>query len=152
MPIERALSVTWDTQDDTKQIKPTQKEIEFKKSRLLSFISSIYDSIWLIVTLTCLKQSWSSKNFGEEIWNGMSSYQIILDKDGLQWKTTHFIANYQNSTVEYKCGTVTTTNSCCASECAYGAAVYLRSICNELVTCHYYFFGISRLDLLKQKS
>lgn len=45
MPIERALSVTWDTQDDTKQIKPTQKEIEFKKSRLLSFISSIYDSI-----------------------------------------------------------------------------------------------------------
>ena len=51
IPTERALGVTWDPQDDTKQLKATQKEIELTKWELLSFTSSIYDLIGIIVTL-----------------------------------------------------------------------------------------------------
>ena len=51
IPIERALGIIWDPQEDILQIKTISKDSKLTKRGLLSFISSIYDPIGIISPL-----------------------------------------------------------------------------------------------------
>ena len=51
IPIERALGILWDPQEDILQIKTINKDSKLTKQGLLSFISSIYNPIRIISLL-----------------------------------------------------------------------------------------------------
>ena len=51
IPIERALGIIWHPQEDILQIKAINKDSKLTKQELLSFISSLYDPIGIILPL-----------------------------------------------------------------------------------------------------
>ena len=47
-PIQRALGVLWDTENDLLKVKTIQKDISLTKRGLLSLVSSIFDPLGIL--------------------------------------------------------------------------------------------------------
>ena len=76
IPIERALGIIWDSQEDTLQIKTINKDSMLTKRGLLSFISSIYDLVGIISPLML-----KPKLIIQELWRRNLAWDEQLPED-----------------------------------------------------------------------
>ena len=76
IPIERALGIIWDPQEDILQIKAINKYSMLTKQGLLSFTSSIYDLIGIISPLML-----EPKLIIQELWRRNLAWDKQLPKD-----------------------------------------------------------------------
>ena len=153
--IERALGIIWDPQEDILQTKTINKDSMLTKRGLLSFISSIYDLVGIISPLML-----KPKLIIQELWRRNLAWDEQLPEDIKQrwiaWKRN--IPSLAKIKIPRWYGfTVTDMVQLQlhvfsdASQCAYGAVVYIRYILNKLVTCNF-VLGKSRLAPIKKSS
>ena len=155
IPIERALGIIWDPQEDILQIKAINKYSMLTKQGLLSFTSSIYDLIGIISPLML-----EPKLIIQELWRRNLAWDKQLPKDIKQrwiaWKRN--IPSLAKIKMPRWYGFTATDMVQLelhvfsdALQCAQGAIVYMRYILNKSVTCNF-VLGKSRLAPIKQSS
>ena len=86
IPIERALGIIWDSQEDTLQIKTINKDSMLTKRGLLSFISSIYDPIEIVTVNVRTKVNHSrtleeKSSMGQAATKGYKAKMDRLEKE-----------------------------------------------------------------------
>ena len=155
LPVERALGVHWDTQEDTFGLKIKQKEVSYTRRGLLRIVSSIYDPLGFV----CPYVLEAKKIFQDEC-KREKGWDDDLEPSNIQkWK--HWLDDLP-SMEEFKldrclvpknfgkCVKVQLHHFSDASQDAYGTASYLR-ILNEEGNVHCSFLlGKSRLAPIKR--
>ena len=76
LPIERALGVMWDTENDVLFIKSTFKDLPSTKRGLLSFISSIFDPLGIVAPAVI-----EPKLIIQELWRRKIDWDSELPAD-----------------------------------------------------------------------
>ena len=155
IPIERAPGIIWDRQEDILQTKTINKDSMLTKRGLLSFISSIYDLVGIISPLML-----KPKLIIQELWRRNLAWDEQLPEDIKQrwiaWKRN--IPSLAKIKIPRWYGFTATDMVQLelhvffdASQCAYGAVVYIRYILNKSVTFNF-VLGKSRLAPIKKSS
>ena len=67
IPVERALGIIWDPQEDMLHIKDVTKNVALTKTELLSFTNSIYHPVGLIAPVTL-----EPKLIIQDLWNRLA--------------------------------------------------------------------------------
>ena len=155
IPIERALGIIWDPQEDILQIKTINKDSMLTKRGLLSFMTSLYDPIRIISPLML-----EPKLIIPELWRRNLAWDEQLPEDIKQrwiaWKRN--IPSLAKIKIPRWYGFTATDMVQLelhvffdGSQCAYGAVVYIRYILNKSVTSNF-VPGKPRLAPIKKSS
>ena len=153
--IERALGIILDPQEDILQIKAINKYSMLTKQGLLSFRSSIYDLIGIILPLML-----EPKLIIQELWRRNLAWDKQLPEDIKQrwiaWKRN--ISSLVKIKIPRWYGFTATDMVQLelhvfsdALQCEQGAIVYMRYILNKSVTCNF-VLGKLTLTPIKQSS
>ncbi|XP_014676449.1 PREDICTED: uncharacterized protein LOC106816368 [Priapulus caudatus] len=155
LPIERALGLSWDTNNDSVGIKTNPKNVAHTKRGLLSVTSSIYDPLGLV----CPFVLQAKKLFQSEckLIKGWDE-ELHVDNKNRWLRWLRELPELEKVTVDRcvlpesfgACTTMEIHHFCDASQEAYGVVSYLRAV-NDRGRVHCSFLlGKSRLAPIKQ--
>lgn len=130
LPIERDLGVLWDTENDVLQIKSVLKELPSIKRGILSFVSSIFDPLGIVV-LAVLEP----KLIVQDLWKRKIDWDEDLSDDLLIWNGFH---RTENPNVDLHIFAD-------SSKQAYGAVAYFRAENENEINCNF-VMGKSRQE------
>ena len=155
LPIERALGVLWDTENDVLFIKAVLKDLPPTKRGVLSFVSSIFDPIGIVAPAVL-----EPKLIIQELWRRKIDWDTDLPNDLLtrwcKWKSNFkHITNIQIPRwygFHYHESTNTDLHVFAdSSKLAYGAVAYFRAEVNGQICCNF-ITGKSRLAPMKENA
>ena len=153
IPIERALRLLWNPLNNLLQINAVNKTLPTSKRGVLSFISSIFDSLGMLAPATLepkliIQEIWKRKlDWDEELtpdlkhrWNdGKATLHKLPSIEIPRWYGFNFL---QESALEFHVFAD-------ALSCAYGAVTYLRFQSNSELKCSF-VIGKSRIAPIKE--
>ena len=153
IPLERALGILWDPNEDVLKVKVLYKEVPNTKRGILSFTSSIFDPLGMISPAIL-----ESKLLIQELWKRNIDWDELIWLDILTrwniWKQS--IQNLNDVKIErwyksFSTHPVELHIFADASEKAYGAVAYIKAINNGNVSCNF-VLAKSRLTPINKPS
>ena len=154
LPMERALGVTWDLQEDSFGVKLTNNNRPITKRGLLSTVSSVYDPLGVLCPVIVV----AKLMFQEECRRKLGWDEPLTEKRAAEWKGwLRGLDNLKGVRVPccYFSGGIKGMfrlqlhHFCDASQVAYASVTYLTGVNSDGLNCCAFVQGRSRLAPLK---
>jgi hypothetical protein len=155
LPVERALGICWNTEEDTLGLQIADVELVSTRRKLLSVMSSVYDPIGFLSPFILQ----AKKIFQNECRSGKGWDEKLDEGNSLGWlkwindlqKLRSFTINRCLKPDGFGCiSNVQLHHFCDASQDAYGAVSYLRIVGEDGSVHVAFLLGKSRLAPIRQ--